>query len=52
VIAAILTPPDVISQFSLAVPLMLLYEGSIYAVRLVEKQAAASAASTQAKPAE
>jgi sec-independent protein translocase protein TatC len=52
VIAAILTPPDVISQFSLAVPLMLLYEGSIYAVRFVEKQAVASTASTQAKPAE
>ena len=33
VIAAILTPPDVISQLSLALPLMVLYEGSIWSVR-------------------
>ena len=33
VIAAVLTPPDVISQFSLAIPLMILYEASIYSVR-------------------
>jgi sec-independent protein translocase protein TatC len=39
VLAAVLTPPDVISQLSLAVPLMLLYEGSIWAARLVEKKA-------------
>ena len=36
-----LTPPDVISQLSLAMPLMLLYEGSIWSVQLVEKKAAA-----------
>ena len=29
VIAAIITPPDVISQFLLAIPLMILYEISI-----------------------
>jgi sec-independent protein translocase protein TatC len=56
VIAAILTPPDVLSQLSLALPLMLLYEGSIWSVRLVEKKAAADkakdAASAAAKPAE
>jgi sec-independent protein translocase protein TatC len=58
VIAAVLTPPDVISQFSLAVPLMILYEGSIWAVKFVEKQAAAaakrgtSAATPDANPAE
>lgn len=56
VIAAVLTPPDVISQASLAIPLMVLYEGSIYAVAMVErKQAAAGAASDTAeasKPAE
>src|SRR5688572_30812668 len=39
VLAAVLTPPDVISQFSLAVPLILLYEGSIWSVRIVEKRA-------------
>jgi sec-independent protein translocase protein TatC len=42
VIAAVLTPPDIISQFSLAIPLMILYEASIYSVRMVEKKAAAA----------
>ena len=40
IIAAVLTPPDVLSQASLAVPLLALYEGSIIAVRIVEKRAA------------
>jgi sec-independent protein translocase protein TatC len=44
IIAAVLTPPDVISQLSLAIPLMILYEGSIWAVRIVEKKAPAKAA--------
>jgi sec-independent protein translocase protein TatC len=44
IIAAVLTPPDVLSQASLAIPLLALYEGSILAVRLVEKKAATSAA--------
>jgi sec-independent protein translocase protein TatC len=48
VIAAVLTPPDVISQLSLALPLMVLYEGSIWSVRYVEKKAAAEAAAKQA----
>ncbi|HXX26526.1 MAG TPA: twin-arginine translocase subunit TatC [Pseudolabrys sp.] len=56
VLAAILTPPDVLSQMSLAVPLLLLFEGSIWSVRVVEKKAqaqkAAEAASAAAKPAE
>jgi sec-independent protein translocase protein TatC len=52
VIAAVLTPPDVLSQLSLAVPLLALYEGSILAVRFVEKKASAGAAAAQAKPAE
>src|SRR5690606_28292542 len=39
VLAAVLTPPDVISQLSLAIPLMILYEGSIWSVRIVEKKA-------------
>jgi sec-independent protein translocase protein TatC len=54
VIAAVLTPPDVISQLSLAGPLLLLYEGSIWSVRYVEKKAAAEAAAkaASAKPAE
>jgi sec-independent protein translocase protein TatC len=50
----VLTPPDVISQLSLALPLLLLYEGSIWSVRLVERKAAAAAdpAAAQTKPAE
>jgi sec-independent protein translocase protein TatC len=40
VLAAVLTPPDVISQMSLAIPLLLLFEGSIWSVRVVEKRAA------------
>jgi sec-independent protein translocase protein TatC len=42
IIAAVLTPPDVLSQASLAIPLLALYEGSIIAVSVVEKKAAAS----------
>ena len=38
VIAAVLTPPDVISQFALAIPTLALYEASIYLVRMVEKK--------------
>jgi sec-independent protein translocase protein TatC len=57
ILAAILTPPDVISQMSLALPLMLLYEGSILSVRVVEKrakadEAAKAAAAAAGKPAE
>lgn len=37
VVAAILTPPDVISQMALAIPTLLLYEASIIAVAIVEK---------------
>lgn len=36
--AAMVTPPDVISQIILGIPLWLLYEMSIFAVRLVEKK--------------
>jgi sec-independent protein translocase protein TatC len=52
VIAAVLTPPDVLSQMSLAVPLVALYEGSIWSVRLVEKRLARERAAAAAKPAE
>ncbi|MCH7831665.1 MAG: twin-arginine translocase subunit TatC [Proteobacteria bacterium] len=37
VAAAILTPPDIISQIGLALPTMVLYEISIICVRMVEK---------------
>jgi len=42
-VAAILTPPDLISMCSLAVPMLLLYEGAVIAVRLMEKRRAAAA---------
>jgi len=38
IVAAVLTPPDPMSQIGLAVPTILLYEISIYAARLVERQ--------------
>jgi sec-independent protein translocase protein TatC len=37
VVAAVLTPPDVISQVGLAIPCILLYEISIWCVRLIER---------------
>jgi len=40
VAAAVLTPPDVISQVGLAIPMLLLYEISILSARLVERQKA------------
>jgi sec-independent protein translocase protein TatC len=40
VIAAVLAPPDVITQTGLAVPLIMLYEMSIIAARLVEPKQA------------
>jgi sec-independent protein translocase protein TatC len=56
VIAAILTPPDVLSQMSLALPLVALYEGSVWSVRFVERriaaERAAAAAAAASKPAE
>jgi sec-independent protein translocase protein TatC len=54
VIAAVLTPPDVLSQLSLALPLVLLYEGSILSVRFAEKRAKASGSpgASASKPAE
>jgi len=52
IIAAVLTPPDVLSQMSLAIPLLLLYEGSVWSVQLVERKAKAQAAAAAAKPAE
>ena len=38
--AAVLTPPDIISQIGLALPTLLLYEASILSVKLVEKRRA------------
>lgn len=38
--AAVLTPPDVISQIGLALPIILLYEASILGARLMERKRA------------
>jgi sec-independent protein translocase protein TatC len=48
IVAAVLTPPDPISQISMAIPLMGLYEISVQAVRFLEKRRAAAAAAEAA----
>lgn len=40
VVAAILTPPDIISQIGLAVPILILYEVSIIGARMTERKKA------------
>ena len=41
-VAAVMTPPDIISQVGLALPTMILYEISIIAVMMIEKKRAAA----------
>jgi sec-independent protein translocase protein TatC len=41
IIAAVVTPPDVVSQLALAIPMILLYEVGIWAAQLVSKRDAA-----------
>ncbi len=48
VVAAVLTPPDPVSQIGLALPTILLYEISIYAARLVERKRAEEAVADSA----
>jgi sec-independent protein translocase protein TatC len=48
VVAAILTPPDPISQITLAVPICLLYEVSIWCVWLIERRRLKEEAAAQA----
>ena len=54
IIAALATPPDVISQLMLAVPLMILFEGTLLFMRYTEKRDAARVAkeAKEAKEAE
>lgn len=40
VVAAVLTPPDILSQISLAVPIVILYEVSIWCAKIVERKKA------------
>ncbi|MDZ4843584.1 MAG: twin-arginine translocase subunit TatC [Hyphomicrobium aestuarii] len=46
--AAILSPPDPFSMLAMMAPTVLLYEGSIWAVERIQKQAAAKAAAREA----
>ena len=48
-LAAVLTPPDIISQTCLAVPLVILYEASIISCRMVEKARAKREAEEEAE---
>jgi sec-independent protein translocase protein TatC len=48
IVAAVLTPPDVLSQLMLAIPMLLLYELSIFSVGYVEKKRAAKRAEEEA----
>jgi sec-independent protein translocase protein TatC len=47
-VAAVLTPPDIVSQCSLAIPLILLYFVSIFSCRWIEKQRAKREAAEEA----
>ena len=49
-LAAILTPPDLISMTSLALPMILLYEGSVIAVKIVERRRAQAQAAAANSP--
>jgi len=49
VVAAILTPPDIISQIGLGIPILLLYEISIVMVRIVERKRAEAEAAAEAE---
>ncbi|HEY4343624.1 MAG TPA: twin-arginine translocase subunit TatC [Parvibaculum sp.] len=48
-VAAVLTPPDLLSQISLGIPTVMLYEISIFAVVLVERKKKAAQAAEKAK---
>ena len=48
-VAAVLTPPDVVSQTSLAIPLIILWEASIISCRMVEKARARREAEEEAE---
>ena len=48
IVAAVLTPPDIISQVGLGIPVLLLYEISIILARMVEKKRAQREAEEEA----
>ena len=49
IVAAVLTPPDIVSQTSLAIPLIILFEASIISCRMVEKARARREAEEEAE---
>ena len=48
-VAAVLTPPDVFSQVALAIPMYMLYEASILAIKLIERGRSAAEAAEKAE---
>jgi sec-independent protein translocase protein TatC len=52
VIAAILTPPDALSQCIMAVPMYLLYEGGLFMARIMQKMRREAAAEREKEEAE
>lgn len=48
-VAAVATPPDVMSQISLAIPLLILFEGSLIVMRFSDKRAAKEKAEEEAR---
>ncbi len=50
-VAAVVTPPDVISQLMLAVPLFLLFEGTLVFMRFTERREAKAKAAAEAEAA-
>jgi sec-independent protein translocase protein TatC len=49
IIAAVATPPDVVSQLLLAIPLLALYEGTLLFMWFTEKRDARSKADEEAQ---
>ena len=43
IVSAVITPPDVISMTTLAIPLLFLFEGTLLIMRIGEKRAARAA---------
>ncbi len=50
-VAAVITPPDVVSQLMLAIPLLLLFEGTLVLMRITEKRDAKAKAEAEAESA-
>jgi sec-independent protein translocase protein TatC len=49
-LAAVITPPDVVSQLMLAIPLLFLFEGTLVVMRFAEKSDAAERQSRKPMP--